>query len=84
MPYGILAIFKHNEDSEIEAYTLYNEKLFNDESEAEAYLDDEYETFAQACYIDNEVEEDLQNFYLDDIVVYDVDEFERNLHAKDN
>lgn len=77
--YGILAIFRHNEDSEIEAYTLYNEKLFSLEHDAQAYLDNEYEMFAGACAIDNENEEDLKDFYLDDIVVYNVEEFERNL-----
>jgi hypothetical protein len=79
--YGIVAIFKHNEDSEIENYTIYDEHLFSLEHDAQAYLDNEYELLADACSIDCENEPDLENFYLDDIVVVDMEEFERKLHG---
>jgi hypothetical protein len=77
--YGVVAVFKHNEDSDIESYTIYDENLFNLESEAQDYLDNEYELLSQACAIDCENEPDLENFYLDDIIVVDMEEFERTL-----
>lgn len=79
--YGIVAVFRHNEDSSLESYTIYDENLFNLEHDAQAHLDNEYELLAEACSIDCQNEPDLENFYLDDIIVVDMEEFERTLRG---
>ena len=70
MTWKVKADFRHNTESNRTNYTFYDEE-FNTQEEASVWLEDNYDTLAQACLIDCENEPDLQGFYLDEIVAYE-------------
>jgi hypothetical protein len=73
MNYALAALFVNNEDSNREAFTYYEERLFETLEEAEQAMNDDYgDELAQAATIDSKNEADLVGFYFSELQAYEV------------